>query len=230
MGKYNFDLDMNSNNSLANILNNININSSVLEFGPAHGRMTKYLKETLNCKTCIVEIDQPAAMQAHKYSNMSFIGEDDGNIEKYKWHEYLTKNNIKFNYIIFADVLEHIYDPLTALIKSKDVLEDNGSIWISIPNISHNSVIIDLMNNKFEYRETGILDNTHIRFFTYESLKGFILEAGLEVVSEANTTCTVEDSEFNNSYDNVSNKVADVLKSRKFGEIYQFIWELKVRK
>jgi cyclopropane fatty-acyl-phospholipid synthase-like methyltransferase len=66
MSKYNFDLDMESNNSNSVILRNIKSNSSVLEIGCAHGRMTKYLKEQLNCEITIVEIDEEAGTEASK--------------------------------------------------------------------------------------------------------------------------------------------------------------------
>lgn len=231
MSKYDFDLDMNSNNSLANILKNIKPNSTVLEFGPAHGRMTKYLKEALSCDITIVEIDREAASEASKYTKLSFVGKDYGDIASLKWYEYLKSNNIKFDYIIFADVLEHIYNPLNALTLSKDLLNDNGLIWISIPNVSHNSVIIDLINDKFEYRDVGILDNTHVRFFTDGSLRTFVDKAGLEIVGEYNTTCNVEDSEFNNSYDDIVGPknlgVRNFLRARAFGSTYQFVWGLK---
>ena len=58
--KYDFDLDMNNTNSLSIMINQIKRGSKVLEFGPANGRMTRYLKEMLDCKVYLVEIDEKA--------------------------------------------------------------------------------------------------------------------------------------------------------------------------
>ena len=62
--KYDFDLDMVNTNSLSLIINQIRRGSVVLEFGPANGRMTKYLKEALDGKVYLVEIDEQAGKQA----------------------------------------------------------------------------------------------------------------------------------------------------------------------
>lgn len=227
MSKYDFQLDMNSDNSNSVILRNIKPNSNVLEFGCAHGRMTKFLKEELNCKTTIVEIDEEAGKVASQWADQYFIGKES-NIEQTGFLNYLSEGS-KFDYIIFADVLEHLYNPKEVLFFTKSLLAPGGSIWVSIPNISHNSVIIDLLNDKFQYRDLGLLDNTHIRFFTYFSLLEMVEEVGLKVNTMHNLKNTVENTEFKNSYSQVPDLVADYLKQRFHGETYQFVWDLKVR-
>lgn len=225
MSKYNFDLDLKSENSLSIIINMIKPNSRILEFGPAHGRMTKYLKENMNCIVDIVEIDIEAGQEASKYANKYFIGEEFGNIEKYIWLEKLNKE--KYDYIIFADVLEHLYWPAKVLNKCKYILNDNGSIILSVPNIAHNSVLIDLMNDEFKYNELGLLDNTHIRFFTYKSLIRMLEEVGLATVNERATYSRVGQNEISNSYDSLNKDVSSQIKKREKGNIYQFIFEVK---
>jgi len=223
--KYDFELDMVGDNSNSLILRQIQPYSEVLEFGPAHGRMTKYLKESLFCRTTIVELDENAGQQASMFADNAFIGSENGNIENYYWFEQLE--NSKFDYIIFADVLEHLYNPWLVLASVKDLLKDSGEILISVPNIGHNSVLIDLLNNKFEYREVGLMDNTHIRFFTYPSLTNLVLGAGLAINKEINAYNVVENTEFGNAYTDVPDEVADFLKQREYGDVYQFIWSLK---
>lgn len=228
-GKYDFTLDMDTENSNAAILKNISSGSRVLELGCAHGRMTKYLKENLNCTVTIAELDEKAGKTASQWAENSFIGYD-GDIERDKFFDelnYLKENN--FDYIIFADVLEHLKYPEIVLNKSKKLLAHTGSIWISVPNISHNAVLIDLWNDKFEYRETGLLDNTHLRFFTKQSLLKMVNDCGLIVNTEINLKNIVENTEFNNSYNDVPPTVEFLMKRREYGEIYQFVWELKVK-
>jgi 2-polyprenyl-3-methyl-5-hydroxy-6-metoxy-1,4-benzoquinol methylase len=225
--KYNFELDMVGDNSNSLILRNILPNSNVLEFGPAHGRMTKYLKENLNCKVTIVELDEEAGNSAKIFAEESFIGNHWGDIEKYQWLHHLDDAAKKFDYIIFADVLEHLYDPWKVLSSVKNLLKDNGSLFISIPNIGHNSVIIDLLNGKFEYREVGLLDNTHIRFFTRVSLQRMINEAGFEIEHCFDAHNIVENTELGNSYNDVPEHVAEYLRQRPDGDVYQYVWSLR---
>ncbi len=223
--KYDFELDMVGENSNSIILREVKQDSNVLEFGPAHGRMTKYLKEALNCKVSIVEKDLEPGNQAAQFAEYSLIGDNLGDIEKYYWVK--PPGDLKYDHIIFADVLEHLYNPWEVLSKSKDLLADNGTILISIPNIAHNSVLIDLFNGKFEYREIGLLDNTHIRFFTNSSLLEMVDRAGLHVDKFMNARNVVENTEFNNSFSDVPDEVAEFLKERPLGDVYQFVWSLK---
>ena len=125
--KYDFDIDLETKNSLSIIINRIKPNSMVLEFGPANGRMTRYLKEVLNCKVYAVEIDKEAAKDAKRYCEKILV--DD--VEKYTWLE--VYKDLEFDYIVFADVLEHLYYPEKVLKESKLLLKDeiDGKVIIS---------------------------------------------------------------------------------------------------
>lgn len=92
----------------------------------------------------------------------------------------VTVNNIEdynlpyppnmFDYIIFGDVLEHLHDPYKTIEYCKSLLNDTGHIIASIPNLMHYSVMKDLLKGNFTYTETGLLDKTHIHFFTYNEI------------------------------------------------------------
>jgi O-antigen biosynthesis protein len=225
MSKYDFKLDMKSDNSLSVILKNIKPGSTVLEVGPAHGRMTKYLKEELKCEVDIVEIDEEAGKVASEWCRNAFLG-DQGNIESdYLWHHIL--HELQYDYVIFADVLEHLINPEKVLARSKSLLSENGSVWISIPNIAYNGVIIELMNDQFTYRDVGLLDNTHLRFFTMNSLDKMVKKCGFKISFEHNLQNKVSLSEFKDAYTKVPPQIASFLKFRQGGEVYQMIWELK---
>ena len=226
MTKYNVELDMETKNSLSLIINKINDGTRVLEFGPAHGRMTKYLSETKKCKVDIVEIDEESGREAENYANKALIGEREGDIGNFLWLEILK--NERYDYIIFADVLEHLYDPWKVLSDCRRLLKDDGSILISIPNVAHNSVLINLLTDEFNYNPIGLLDNTHIRFFTYHSLKDMIAKAGLVTVSEQATYGRVGQIEIPGNYDKINNlPVEKYLKNRERGNVYQFVFEAK---
>jgi O-antigen biosynthesis protein len=225
MGKYNHELDLDFKNSLSLIVNRIEKNRKVLEFGPANGRLTKFLKQTMACDITIVEIDEDSGKEAAQFSTQSFLGPKEGNIETYFWFEKLLEQ--KFDYIIFADVLEHLLDPETALHKVKKLLAEDGSILISIPNIAHNAIIIDLINNKFQYNDIGLLDTNHLKFFTYYSFLEMLNRVGLFTVGEFSANARVAETEFNNAYEDISPLIAKELRKKEFGNVYQFVFEVK---
>jgi GT2 family glycosyltransferase/2-polyprenyl-3-methyl-5-hydroxy-6-metoxy-1,4-benzoquinol methylase len=199
--------------------------SKVLEFGPAHGRMTKYLKENLDCVVDIVEIDEEAGRDASQYADHALLGNIAGDIENYVWLEKFGGN--RYDYIIFADVLEHLHNPEDVIAKCKRILKDSGSILISLPNIAHNSILINLYFNKFKYTEYGLLDRTHIRFFAFNELDTLYKNVGF-VLTEFHTTeafaqLTEQAEFFDANYDNIKELFSD----RSLGDAYQFILRLQ---
>lgn len=178
MSGYDIDLDRTKLDPLNIMLDNIAEGSTVLEFGCANGRMTKYMSETLKCSVDIVEYDKDLFNIAIQYAETGLCGD----ISDFSWtKEFVGK---KYDYIIFADVLEHLRNPQEVLCACKAFLNDNGLIWISVPNISHNDIIINLIEDEFEYSETGLLDETHIHFFTKKTAKKMFTEAGYFVAYE----------------------------------------------
>ena len=218
LNKYDTPINLNEDNSISLIIEQIKPNTQVLEFGPATGRMTKYLKQVLHCDIYIVEIDSEAFETASKFAEDGILGD----IEKYEWLE--KYRNKKFDYIIFADVLEHLINPQEVLIKSKELLAEGGTIITSIPNIAHNSIILDLINNKFSYSKTGIMDSTHLRFFTYYSLQQFFDDCNLTIIKEKMVVMGLEQAGLDNISQNASNNQLEMLKYRDFAFAYQFVF------
>lgn len=219
--KYDFDLDMVNTNSLSLIIRQIRRGSTVLEFGPANGRMTRYLKEALDCKVYLVEIDGQAGKEALRYGE-ELVTDD---IETYSWYE--RYENIRFDYITFADVLEHLRDPEQVLVKAKSLLKQDGSVLFSVPNLAHNSVLINLMNHEFEYNKVGLLDNTHIHFFTKNSLEHAMNRTGLTVVKRFATYAPVGSTEIETNYSAVPGIDESYWRMRPYGDIYQFVYEAR---
>src|SRR4029077_8783598 len=88
----------------------------------------------------------------------------------------------RFDVIIFADVLEHLAWPIGVLRGYLDLLKDGGNVIVSLPNVGLWSVRVNLLLGRFHYEETGVLDRTHLRFFTRRSARELIEKAGLEIV------------------------------------------------
>ena len=91
MGKYDFDLELYDANPLNWIAAKVTENARVLEFGPANGRLTRYLAEEKHCVIDIVEIDQASGEEAAEYAKEALLGPEKGDIEKYYWLELEDK-------------------------------------------------------------------------------------------------------------------------------------------
>lgn len=219
--KYDFDLIIEDDNSLSKIIKQIERNSVVLEFGPAAGRMTRYLKQHLNCKVYIVEIDNEAAKKAAVYAEDFIVGD----IESYIWLEKWEA--IHFDYIVFADVLEHLRNPQKVLAKTKLLLKEEGKTILSVPNVGHNSILINLINNIFNYMPTGLLDDTHIHLFAYNTLVAFCSYAGYIPIIEDAVYANVGENEIPSSYDQISKAFQRELKKRIYNNVYQYVFTLQ---
>jgi len=130
---------------------------NVLDVGCAEGVTGKAIKERRPAvKVVGIEYDSDAANEARTVLDRVIVG-DIESIE-------LEYSEGPFDCILFGDILEHLLDPWSTLQKYKRLLDKNGCVVISIPNIQHYSVILDLIKGSWSYRDRGILDITHLRF------------------------------------------------------------------
>ncbi len=90
----------------------------------------------------------------------------------------------RFDIVLFADLLEHLPDPFSLLQMAKSALSPGGRILISVPNVAHWSVRTELAMGDFAYRDYGIMDATHLRWFTEASLRSFLENAGLTIEAQ----------------------------------------------
>ena len=105
----------------------------------------------------------------------------------------LSSMNEKFDVIVFADVLEHFVHPLDVLKQATSLLTPEGRIVISIPNVAHLTVRLQLLLGSFTYTDRGILDRTHLHFYTKKTLKEMISDAGLTVTHFGATPAPIEE-------------------------------------
>lgn len=113
-------------------------------------------------------------------------------IRKGNYYEFININvengfkqiKNKFNAVVFADVLEHLNDPLKVLIRAKKIINKNGRIYISLPNIANIFIRTQLFFGKFTYLDYGILDKDHRWFFTHKSAQQLIDKAGLRIIED----------------------------------------------
>lgn len=86
-----------------------------------------------------------------------------------------------FDHVIFADVLEHMADPQPVLQAAASLLSPGGSVLVSVPNVAFLPARLRLLRGRWDYEETGIFDATHLRFFTVETARALMVDAGLRV-------------------------------------------------
>ena len=128
-----------------------------------------------------------------------------------------------YDIIICADVLEHIRQADRVLNECKQLLAPAGRVLLSIPNIAYSGLIAELMAGEFLYRPEGLLDETHIHFYTRQSLQRFLTEQGwasehLETIERA-----LPESEFRSAFDALPSPVANYLLALPDALTYQFI-------
>ncbi|MFC1631957.1 class I SAM-dependent methyltransferase [Candidatus Omnitrophota bacterium] len=87
-----------------------------------------------------------------------------------------------FDCIVLGDILEHLIEPWGLLTKLAGYLSDQGCIVCSIPNIRHYSIIVNLILGRWQYQQRGLLDSTHLRFFTLGSIKEMVHQAGYDII------------------------------------------------
>jgi GT2 family glycosyltransferase/2-polyprenyl-3-methyl-5-hydroxy-6-metoxy-1,4-benzoquinol methylase len=173
---YDSPLDLaNSNDPRTLALQLTGSNKNVLELGPATGRVTRVLHDR-GCRVVAIERDATMAANLEPYCSRVIVGDIEAlSLEKSFGEE-------RFDVIVAGDFLEHLARPHKVLQNLKKYLSEDGYIVASIPNIAHGSVRLSLLNGKFEYKGIGILDHTHLRFFTYDSILRLFVDEGFVVV------------------------------------------------
>lgn len=143
---------------------------TILEVGCDTGNNLLEIKNQYhNAVTYGVEINENAARLSGKITETVW-----GNIED----KNLPYREGMFDYIIFGNVLEHLGDPEGVVSYCRRLLKEDGRILADIPNLMHISVVEDLLKGNFTYRDTGLLDRTHIHLFTFNEIVRMFLDAG----------------------------------------------------
>lgn len=194
-------------------------NKKVLEIGCAMGFHTRALHELQHCQVTGIEIDTDAASHARPFCDDLIVG----NIETIDLDQLL--HDRQFDVITFADVLEHLKNPTAVLHKVRPFLREGGYVLASIPNIAHCAVIYEMARGRFEYRSLGLLDDTHIRFFTRQTIYHTIEEAGYLIVSLERNCAPASETEFKTRPETDEDRqFLNYIKQRNpEAETYQFI-------
>jgi 2-polyprenyl-3-methyl-5-hydroxy-6-metoxy-1,4-benzoquinol methylase len=167
---------LDDNHSHSQIVRRIPRYARVLELGCGDGSMSRLLQQRCEASIIGIERNPQAAWRAQWYCDYVFNEDLDDP------HSLDALEGEKFDIVTLVDVLEHLQHPAALLERLKPLLLDEGLVLLSVPNVAHASVRLELLGGNFRYESAGILDATHLRFFTAASLQGFLQEAGYTVL------------------------------------------------
>ncbi len=150
---------------------------TVLEIGCGTGVMARdYRRINPSVRYLGVEMNPEAAAMAEEHINHVVVG-DIAAVDPSE----LGLGEGSVDCLVFGDVLEHMVDPWAAIRKLAPLLRDGGQAVASIPNVQHWTMILNLFMSRWEYADEGLMDRTHLRFFTVEGMRKLFDEAGLKV-------------------------------------------------
>lgn len=158
--------------------------SRVLDIGCGFGQVASRLR-LRGCRITGVEPDPVRRSTAAEYCERVMDGVAEG-------LDQLDLDPASFDAILFADVLEHLVDPWSALRDVQRFLKPTGQIVISIPNLANFGVRLNLLKGEFRYQDFGIYDRTHLRFFTRATAEELVQSAGLRVIKRGYTSNLTE--------------------------------------
>jgi 2-polyprenyl-3-methyl-5-hydroxy-6-metoxy-1,4-benzoquinol methylase len=148
----------------------------ILDVGCAEGYFGLAIKNKNDAEVWGIELMLEHALQAEKKLHKVYTGKCEDFMES-------LPNNY-FDVVYFNDVLEHMVDPYYVLEIIKTKLVNNGVVISSIPNLRYYQVFKEIyFNEDFEYKEEGILDKTHLRFFTKKSIVRMYEDLNYEIIS-----------------------------------------------
>jgi 2-polyprenyl-3-methyl-5-hydroxy-6-metoxy-1,4-benzoquinol methylase len=152
----------------------IRYNTKVLDIGCGRGNLGAYLQDKYSCKVTGLEIIDENRIIASSVLYVTYLGD----IETMD----LSVLGSGFDYVIFSDSLEHMLEPKAVLERVRGLIKEGGYLLIAMPNIRNFRVTVPLLFlDQWEYQDEGLLDRTHLRFFTNTSICNLIEQCGYRV-------------------------------------------------
>jgi 2-polyprenyl-3-methyl-5-hydroxy-6-metoxy-1,4-benzoquinol methylase len=216
--KYDVEIDLAQapDTSHAYMVELVGSNKRVLDVGCATGYLAKALTAFGNVVSG-VELDSAAADQARPWLDRVVIGD----LEQLDLVAEFGED--AFDVVVFGDVLEHLRDPLRVLRQARPLLRLGGWVVLSVPNIAHGDVRLALLKGRFDYTKVGLLDDTHVRFFTRQSLGRFLRDGGFAAVEFRRTTAEMFSTEVGVRREDYDAALVEAVQTDPEALTYQFV-------
>ena len=215
---YEYGVDLSSDSAPARVVRMVGRNKRVLDVGAGAGSISKLLQGVGHCRVTGLEINKEAIKKLSAYCERVY----EANLNDTTWPELLADEE-PFEVLVAADVLEHVYDPLMVLKAMVGLAASDGQLVISLPHVAHNAILASLLDEDFAYQDWGLLDRTHIRFFGLKNMQELFVAAGLKIVEAQFVIIPPEETELSEKWNNLSEKVKDILLKNRFGQVYQVV-------
>ncbi len=215
---YTYEVDPNSDTAAASILKFVGKHQKVLEIGAGPGSITRALQDINQCILTAIEVYPDYITKLQEFCP-NVISAD---LNDPQWCGQVDKSQ-KFDVIVAADVLEHLYDPLACLKNMATLLNKDGSIVISLPHIGHAVIFACLWNSNFEYGKWGLLDRTHVRFFGIENIQNLIQDARLKIINLDFIIRSPDQTEFSERWSQLPQSFKQEIFSKPFAYVYQVV-------
>ena len=215
--KYDQQVDPSApNNAHAYALELVGWNRRVLELGAASGHVTRALVAQ-RCKVTSVEVDADAAKGLEGVADEVVIGD---------LNDPQTFSGLKAEYdtVLAGDVLEHLLRPHEILTRAARLLKPGGQVVISLPHVGHADIRLSLIRGSWDYRPFGLLDDSHIRFFTLKAIKDLMREAGLVITDLRRVRIPAFETELPVDRASIPTDVLELVLADPEAETYQFVF------
>lgn len=215
--KYAYEINLDWDNTATKLIRLVGRNKNVLEFGCGPGHMSKVLTEKMGCRVTGIEIDREAAKSAERYCEKVYsLDLDQADV-----FGVIKEKN--FDVLLLADILEHLKDPEALLNDISGLAGRSGYVVASVPNVGYCGLVAELLAGQFQYRDLGILDRTHLRFFTRESFVALLETCGYEVQLVDSYKLPPEYSEFKDHISLLSARMRQLILKGREALAYQYI-------
>lgn len=216
--RYEYNVDVSSDSAPARVVRMVGFDKRVLEIGAGPGSITRVLRDSRTCRVTAVEADETVIPMLSPWCERVYRVD----LNDAAWAQTL-KGEDKFDVVVAADVLEHLYDPWSVLKEMRGLISDDGCVVLSIPHAGHNALLACLMDENFDYRARGLLDRTHIRFFGIKNIQALFEDAGLAIVDAEFVVQFPEDTEFADAWNKLPAATRLALSKNPFGTVYQVV-------
>lgn len=174
MKRYDFTIDQsNPNSSWTTLIRWVGRNCRVLDVGCGRGQIGRILREQFDCTLTGIEINPDFARECIGYERVIVGSVEDENL--------LNGIGERFDAIVCGDVLEHLRNLEIPLRAFHQLLAPNGRLLISVPNVAQFRIRLMLLRGHWDYTPEGIMDETHLRWFTRASLLALVARCGWHV-------------------------------------------------